>query len=451
VDVTDTRDHVEEVFERLEHEAALDLPGGYRLWQPGDTDPDLVPRLSEDAYYGVIGEYLDQLRGQSEAGLPAVGMSIITSIGTLIGRKAVVRVGPYVHGANLFALIIGESSIGAKGSAEDATDRFVNAIRPDFATRHAFSGFGSGEALVEAIADGAEPPNEKCRMISESEFSALLRVSRRESSILSEIIRKGFDRKPIQHRTKKGGAVTATDHHLSVLGSITPAELSICSTELDLENGWLNRFVLTHTEMTETLPFGGYVDHRKVVELAARVVAALDRLDRPTVQTRQSGVVEYELREGSPVGDLWDPWYREHRTGSGKPRVAALTRRQHVQALRLMLIFAVLAEKPAFSVDMFRAATAWTDYSVASCARYFGGGHLGGPAGKLLAALRDAGPEGLTFVQQHAVFGYNLLASTLANMRADLEGQQLAHTYKRPTGGRSKTVTVAITPTTRSH
>jgi hypothetical protein len=430
---------------RLEPAVDPELPDGYRLWREGD-DLRPVPVLASAARHGLVGHYLDLLDGQTEAGLAAVGALVLVHLGTLIGRRAVVCIGPHRQHANLYTLVIGESSTGAKGSAEHAAERLTEHVAPGFFVRHAMGGFGSGEALVEAVRDMKtdEDPNEKRRVINESEFSAVLRVARRESSILSEIIRQGFDYKPIRHRTKTHGTITSTGHHLAIVGSITPAELFACSSALDVENGWLNRFLFVHSEMQRVLPFGGDVDDAELRSIAAHVGDALDALYQ-RASAAFLAPIEYPIIEGSPTGDVWEPWYRQVRTGSGAGRVAALTKRQHVQAARLALVFAVLDRAVAITPAHLQAAMAWTDYSVAGVERYFGHGP-GGQAGKLLDAIRTAMPDGLSVAEQHAVFGRHLKGVDLERLRAQLEGDRLIVTAVQPTDGRPRETCFAITP-----
>lgn len=425
--------------------ADYEIPEGYRLWREGD-DVRPVPVLVPEARHGLVGHYLDLLDGQTEAGLAAVGALVLVHLGTLIGRRAAARIGPHRQHANLYALVIGESSTGAKGSAEDAAERLTDRVDPSFFLRHAMGGFGSGEALVDAIRDtkSDEEPNEKRRVINESEFSAVLRVARREASILSEIVRQGYDYKPIRHRTKTYGTVVSTGHHLAIVGSITPAELYACSSTLDVENGWLNRFLFVHAEMQRVLPFGGTIDDPELRLIAAHIADALATLEQKSSKAVLS-TVEYEIVEGSPTGDVWAPWYRKVRTGSGTGRVAALTKRQHVMAARLALIFAVLDRAVAITPDHLHAAMAWTDYSVAGVERYFGQS-AGGQAGKLLDAIRKSMPDGLGVREQHAVFGRHLKADELALARAELEDARLIVTFARATGGRPGEISVALTP-----
>jgi putative DNA primase/helicase len=420
----------------------VELPDGYRLWHPGDDDRP-TPVLSPTARYGLVGTFLELIDGQTEAGIAAVGAIVLAQLGTLIGRRAVVRIGEHRHHANLFELIIGDTSTGGKGSADTAAERLTEAVEPGFFVRHAMGGFGSGEAIVEAIrdTDPDEDANEKRRVINEAEFSAVLRVARRESSILSEIIRQGFDYKPIRHRTKASGVVISTGHHLAVVGSITPIEMLRCSSELDVENGWLNRFLLMHAEIERVLPFGGAIDDTELTEIVQHVRKALARLAGTGID---GTAISYRIEAATDTGELWEPWYRRVRFGSGEGRVRSLTRRQHVQAARLALIFAVLDEADEIKPAHLEAATAWTDYSVATAERYFGSGP-GGQAGKLLDAIRRAMPDGLTTTDQHAVFGRHIDATALEVLRHELEAAHHVFSYELSTGGRPKIVSVAIT------
>jgi hypothetical protein len=72
-----------------------------------------------------------------------------------------------------------------------------------------------------------------------------------------------------------------------------------------------------------------------------------------------------------------------------------------------------------------------------------------GPSGKpgqLLAAIREAGGDGLDGVGQDQVFGKNLRAGVLAVMRQELEEQHLVFTVSIPTGGRPRILSYAIAP-----
>jgi hypothetical protein len=419
------------------------LPPGYRVWTPGTVTG--WPTLADAGRHGPVGRYLDLIEGHTEAGAAAVGGMLLAELGTLIGRRAGVRIGEIEHHANVFELVVGETSTGAKGTADLMARRFVNHVDRNFFLRHAIGGFGSGEALIAAIADpkdGEDRVVEKRRCIIENEFSALLRVARRETTILSDVIRQGFDYQPIRHSTKTGGDLIATGHHLAVIGSITPAEFRNLTGEVDFENGWLNRYLFVPAVMNELLPFGGRVDAERVSAIAADVVAALDALED---ELAVNGVHRwYVIAEGTAVGDLWGPWYRSVRHGSGRGVVKALTRRQVVHAARLMVILAVLDQAGELRPEHFHAATAWTDLSVETARRLFQS-VVTGQAGRLLDAIRAVGEEGLSHADQSAVFHRNLKSDDLEQLRRSLIDDDHIMDFAVSTGGRPKTISVAVT------
>jgi hypothetical protein len=428
---------------------ALELPDGYRLWREGDeTVP--VPVLGPAAYHGPIGDYLTLVDGETEAHPAAVGSKLLGSVGCLIGRRAQIWNGEHFHHPNLFALTVGKTSTGAKGVADRTADLLVTEIEPGFAVRHVIGGFGSGEALLDDVRDteGDDEPVEKRRVIVEAEFARVLQVARREHNILSVIIRNAFDYAPIRHRTKAHGRITATDHHLSVDGSITPEELLTLSAELDLKNGWLNRFMFFHSHLTTVLPFGGRIDREELGRVADNVRAALDWLEEPVpvggTHRRYNVLDDVDTTPAAlrALAQVYDPWYRQIREGTAP--LKDLTCRQHVHVPRLMLIFAVLDRAPSLTVEHFDAARAWNDYSVATAMRVFGAG-LVGKVGQLLAAIRDAGSDGLDGTAQRKAFHDHLSGDEMTDLRAELESRHLAHTVTVPTGGRARIVSYAVT------
>jgi hypothetical protein len=201
------------------------------------------PVLSRDVYVGPVGEYLSLLEGQTEAHPAAVGIQTLACLGTLIGRRARYRAGDIVHHCNLFAAVVGPSSEGAKGVADAAALTLILPLNTSFLAHHSIGGLGSGEALVRELADNQDPPAEKRRIVFDAELSSVLKVVRRDGSILGDILRKSFDYHPLRHSTVKNKWVTASDHHIAVVGSITPEELRSLIDEMSTANGFGNRFL----------------------------------------------------------------------------------------------------------------------------------------------------------------------------------------------------------------
>lgn len=421
------------------------LPPGMRVWTPGSVTP--WPQLAAAGRHGPVGRYLDLVEDQTEAGVEAVGIMVLTDLGTLIGRRAGVRLGQIYHHANLFTLVVGETSTGAKGTASLMSRALLEGIDPSFHRRHYIGGFGSGEALIDKFSDDPDKndkPREKRRVIVENEFSVVLRVAKRESSILSEIIRQGFDYAPIFNETRTGGTVSAHDVHLAVVGSITPAELFEFVQSVHIQNGWLNRFMMVPAVMSRLLPFGGSIDEDARKVIADDVRGALEQLDDPL----NVGGRWYRVDGSTPVGALWEPWYRDHRLGVGTGAVKPLTARAVAHGARLLNIFTVLDKATEPGPQHFEAARAWVDLSIATVRKLFGDAPAGKP-GRLLAVIREAGEVGMSHGDQGQRFKNSMSSDELDECRRILLAEALIVEFELSTPGRPRTVSVAVTPIER--
>jgi hypothetical protein len=331
-----------------------------------------------------------------------------------------------------------------KGVSENAAMLLIDKVMATFLARHSMTGVGSGEVVITEMRDDADPPTEKRRIVLDAELSSLLRVVRREGSILGDVVRKTFDNRPLRNSTKSGGVEVATDHHLSIVGSTTPGELRALTEEIAILNGFSNRFLYVWSELSLLLPIGGHIDDGEVRRLAERFVAVQTWVrQRPAVNGTSRW---YSIVEGSAVHGLWDPFFRERRPGLGESEMMrAITGRQVAHAARIALIYAALDRAEQFELEHIRAAIAWCDYAVGTIDKVFTGGP-GGKAGQLLAAIREAGTDGLDGASQDRVFHGNLKSGTLGELRSELEARRSIVTASFPTGGRPRIVSYAIAP-----
>jgi hypothetical protein len=409
----------------------IELPAGYRLWRPGD---DVVPDpvLARDAYIGPVGAYLDLLAGNTEAHPAAVGIQLLASLGTIIGRRASYRAGRIVQHCNLFAAVVGPSSEGAKGVADAEALALIDSLVPTYLARHGIGGLGSGEALVRELRDDQDEPPEKRRIIFDAELSSVLKVVKRDGSILGDVLRKAFDYSPLRHSTVANGWAVATGHHIALVGSITPEELRVHIDGIAIANGMGNRFAFVWSRIAGRLPEGGAVDSARVAEIAQEVGDALTTLeDRISV----NGTVHLPLNPAARA--RWGEFYMDRRTGIGTGITKALTGRQVVHAARLALIYAVLDGAVVIKEEHVAAAVAWCDYSCASAEKVFVG-RVPGKAGLLLAAVRESMPDGITGRELNAGVTHNWKAGELSAARAELESRHLLFVANEPSGGRPR-------------
>jgi hypothetical protein len=420
--------------------SSADLPAGYRLWQAGD---DMVPdpTLGRDAYIGPVGSYLDLLDGRTEAHPAAIGIGVLAALGTIIGRRAQYRAGRIVHHCNLFAAIVGPSSEGAKGVADAEALALITPLVPSFLADHSIGGLGSGEALIRELADGLNPPAEKRRIVFDAELSSVLKVANRPESILGDVLRKAYDYSPLRHSTVTNSWVTASDHHIAIVGAITPEELRSLVGGLAISNGFANRFLFVWSRIVAYLPDGGDVDPVAIGAIADQIDAALKTLDG-----RLSINGTAQLAFDPAARDRWASFYRERRIGIGEGIGKALSSRHVAHAARLALIYAVLDGAAAISSRHVDAAIAWCDYSRASAEKAFGAS-LGGQADRLLTVVRDEMPDGIYASTLHDGLAHNWKAGQLTTARALLEERHLLYVISEPSvGGRPRSRYAALSP-----
>jgi putative DNA primase/helicase len=423
----------------------VEFPPGYRSWREGDGDIP-APTLSPQVRHGPIGDYLDLIEGATEAHPAAVGALLLAHLGVWIGHRFTVHLQRHVHAPVIWVAVLGPSSIGAKGSADDDAGRLLGSVSPGFYRQHTLTGVGSGENLVRAVRDvdrdDKGPPPEKDRLIADAELSALFKAASKDGSNLSEYLRKSYDSKLLRHSSNTAGETVASagSYMVAVAGSITPADLARVITATDISNGWLNRFCLVWSEATASLPRGGRIFHTETEAIAVRIVKAVDGV-------RQSGVEVNGVRILQPdesFWSLWDPAYDHLRFPEGTGPETDLVLRFIPFAARISLVYALLDGKTVVGGEHLGAAFGWLDYFRSSVHRVFGYSATG-KAGQLLEAIRAAGPDGLDGAGQDQVFRGN---AAVPELRTELEARQLICTFKQSTGGRPRIVSVAIWPRT---
>lgn len=146
---------------------------------------------------------------------------------------------------------------------------------------------------------------------------------------------------------------------------------------------------------SKELPFGGDLSDKVISELGEMVAAAIDEASRiGEVSWAECG------REG------WAANYS--RLSAAHPGLfGALTARAEAQVIRLAMIYALWDGSSVMTIDHLQAAQAVWNYCEASV-RYIFGDSLGSlVADTILAALKSAGPDGLTRTDISGLFSRN--------------------------------------------
>jgi len=377
--------------------------------------------LSQDAFYGLAGEWCRIVEPHSEADTPAHLVQFLLGFGNAIGRSAYLRIAATEHRCNLFAVLVGATGKSRKGTSW-GQDRFVlNSLDEHWLEKCESSGLSTGEGLIHSVRDPRPAPassgrsqrrksdpedkgdpgvTDKRLLVVESEFSKVLKVSERENSTLSANIRDAWDGRPLRIMVKRD-ALQATGAHISILGHVTIHELRRRLTEEAISNGFANRFLFVCAQRVQYLPDGGKLH---TIDLQP----FLTKLQR----AYQSARCERQVWFDDEAFEIYSARYRA--LSEGQPGLfGSVTARAEAHVLRLSLLEAVLDLSSTIRVDHLRAALAIWKYCEDS-ARYIFGTATGDPlADNILEILRAHRDEGKTRSELSAEFSRKKTAAEL--------------------------------------
>jgi hypothetical protein len=421
--------------------------GGIQADQDDDSVPlDVRPwpdAPDPEAYHGVLGEIVRAIEPHTEADPLGIMAHLIAMFGNVVGRSAYVQVEATRHYLNEFMITVGRSALSRKGTAGDRARHVFNQIDAVWVDERVKDGLSSGEGMVTAVKDPVEGRvaiKEKGRVVDwqmvvtdpgvtdkrlfilESEFAGVLHALQREGNRLSALIRQAWDSGNLRSLTKTPWI--ATNAHISIVGHITATELLHLLSEIDFVNGFANRFWWFAVRGGPPLPFGGMPeglgDLTAQLEDSVKDARAANRITwTPEARDLWKSSMYCELRD-LPVG-----------------RLGEVLNRSAPHVLRVAGIFCLADRTQAIEPCHLIAAKALWDASI-RCATYIFGDSLGDPvAEKILGALREVSPAGLTRTELHAVLQRHVPTIRIKQALAVLISGGLAReTREASSGGR---------------
>ena len=349
-----------------------------------------------------------------------------------ISNSALKRIEPRLN-----VLVIGPTSTGRKGEGFAGVERVAERATDDWPSL-VLGGLGSGEALIEAVRDqrlgvgddGSEivldaGVTDKRKLVFAPEFARVLKVCRRDTSILGTILREAWDGRRLQNATRSA-PLTASDYHVAVIAQITAAELRRLLDVTEAANGFLNRFLLVYSERPRTVPLPTRPDEAKLADLSRRVRQALEHGRKLGRVDLAPGAVEH-----------WNAVYAALSRNRGG-LVGELCARHATIALRLALVYAILDSARSIERDHLEAALAVCQYAE-DTARHVFGDSVGDPiADRLHDAIRAR--PGITREELRAdVLSRNVPADQLSRALELLAEAGLVTSKEEPTEGRPAT------------
>lgn len=420
-------------------------------WPTAEQQPWPEPP-SLDVYSGLIGAIVDQVLPQTSADPIAIAVQMLAMFGNVIGRSAYFPIEESRHYANIFCCLCGPTGRGRKGVSKGRALRayeYLEADGDDWAQKRIQSGLQTGEGMIWAVRDPIwkthlvkhkgrvidtqmvqedKGVDDKRLCILEDEFALVLASLLEKSSTLSARVRLAWDTGNINQMTKNN-AVKTTGAHISIIGHVTVEELRKQLDDVQLANGFANRFLWVAVKQSKSLPLGG-----EPVELGI--------LSHEMAEVVKFGKTVERMSFDAEAKEFWcqELYPRFERQLPGL--LGAVTSRAAPQCLRLAIIFAVLDRKDAICLRHLVSAVALWDYCERSCAFIFGATLGDSIADEIRHALKSKGELGMTKTQVSELFGRHEKASAIDKALAKLLSANLARIEKvpKPKGG---------TPTTR--
>lgn len=396
------------------------------------------PKTQEDCFYGLCGDFIRTIEPHSEADPAALLIQFIIAFGNVIGKNPFIRTEADEQHTNLFAVLVGQTSRGRKGTSWGYVNRLFKEVDSKWAKDCIRSGLSSGEGLIHQVRDslvkydeGKETTvdagvNDKRLLVKEGEFVSVLRMIKREGNTLSPVIRECFDSGNLAILTKKDPH-TASDVHISIIGHITREELIRELTATDAANGFGNRYLWVCTKRSKLLPEGGNLNELDFEVIISRVREAV-----------AFAKIVGELKKDDSARDLWIEIYpdlTEDRMGL----LGALTSRAEPITLRLASLYALLDLSATIKLKHLQAALALWDYCDSSAAYIFGAS-LGDEVADQIHKALKAAPNGLNRTQISELFSNHKDKSQINRALGVLNEKGLARCEQIQTGGRSAEV-----------
>jgi hypothetical protein len=416
---------------------------------PWPAPPDPV------VYQGLPGQIVGELLPHTEADPVGLLVTLLACAGNAMGNGPHYRVGGARHELRLFPVLVGATSSGRKGTAVDTLTPIFEAALPDWWARRT-KGMVSGEGLIYHVRDAVTErkpiklkggaiagfedvtvdagESEKRLLIIEKEFGGVLKVMTRESNTLSPVIRDAWDGGPMA-TLSKNSATRATGAHITILGHITPEELTENLTSTEAHNGFANRFLWICVTRSKELPFGGELNDADCLALADVLRDAIER--------------GAQLRRITLSEDSKAAWVRVYGplTTSEPGLIGTFLGRGAPYVMRMAAVYAALDASPQIERPHLDAALALWGYAETSVRHIFAPhATVGLPAAAtayrstILAALAG-GRLTQTEISDDALSGNIKAAEYLPVLHALLMDGLVVRTFERPASGRGKNIT----------
>lgn len=314
---------------------------------------DLIgtPDWSYNFFDGPLADVSKEVTLGTEVAPVSVYVILIVLLGSYIGLKAKFKYVASNLQTNLYLILIGLTKSGKKGAAQAIAERVFKIALDEADDWHKCTkrGVKTAEAIVSLITDEqfASEKNTKTNSyenilvcekvidkrlnIIESEFNRLLKEAARPGSIMSEVLRQGYDGGALSTTTKTNSRSTDSSH-ITVLGHITPTEFQDVRRKVDDLNGFANRFLHIYSNGGESpIAFPRNFDQwdMQIINKLKPIVNWINEHDEIVMTLSPSSHT------------FWEQYYIKHFYTKKSDMIDSLTARNEIHVMKISMIMAI--------------------------------------------------------------------------------------------------------------
>ena len=319
------------------------------------------PVLGAAAYHGFSGEVIRAVDGYTEATDAAILIHLLCATAAMIGP------GPHVYAggnqpARINGTVVGPTSTARKGTAYSIVNQIFRRTSVGLTAlwkQQCVRGLSSGEGLIYAVSDKQYTDEngkriteraEKRLFVLEPEFSKVLSHCRREGNVLSHVMRESFDSGDLQTLTRNN-PLRADGAHICIVGHITPEELRKRLNEIDMANGFANRFLWFYVESYRVLPDAPRIPDNLIKQLGRKLSLIIK-------VAKNRGHIEQNEESRS----VWRSVYPYLRASNPGLQGSMIARGESI-VMRLSLIYALLDKADCIGRKHMEATLAVWQYN----------------------------------------------------------------------------------------
>ncbi len=412
-------------------------------WKPDSSDRISI-EMEPEAYSGFAGQFVEKAVCNSEASPVAVLLTFLTRFGCEVFNPRTLspyyEIGDTKHYPRLFVAICGQTAKARKGTSAKPVERLFDFPKHMYTSSIQVSPgpLSSGEGLIYAVRDirkELDPVSGEMKVIDngatdkrlfilDEELAGALKVTKKEGNTLSSVARRLWDNGSARPMTKTN-RISTTFAHVCIVAHITMGELETNLQNVELLNGFANRFLWALVNRRKHVPIPEAIPNH-----------ILDKFQTTLADILRFGQQCQNLTFANETKELWIkiyPWLSRDKVGM----VGAVTDRAEPQTARLALIYALLDKKKMIEPVHLKSALAVWNYCETSAKALFSGRGIYKLDDKILSFLESGD---LTLTQINSKLGRNIKSQEIKSTLQRLIDANIVQFKIENSGGRPTTI-----------